>query len=201
MWELLWPSRCAGCERTGLGPLCPTCADVTPRPLARPVEGVTEGVSLGRYDGPLGAAVRRAKFGPDRGIARLLGMVLAREAAALGPVSCVVPAPSTAWSRLRRGFATAAVLAAPVARALDAPCAHVLWLSPGPRQSASRRAERRRNLTGRLRASGGVSGHVLLIDDVLTTGATAAACARELLGAGARTVRLLTVCTTDVQIP
>ncbi|MBW2256859.1 MAG: hypothetical protein JRI25_20005, partial [Deltaproteobacteria bacterium] len=68
MLELLLPSTCVGCEATGFGRLCPTCRDVQLQLLAPP-ESVARAWALGAYHGPLGRALRRAKFTPDRGMA------------------------------------------------------------------------------------------------------------------------------------
>ena len=65
-----------------------------------------------------------------------------------------------------------------------------------PPQAGRSAAERRRNVEGAfaVRGRGGVAGRVVtVVDDVVTTGATARACARALVSAGAAEVRLLTV--------
>jgi predicted amidophosphoribosyltransferase len=83
-----------------------------------------------------------------------------------------------------------------VGRALARPV-RARWLGrarPTRPQSELAADERRRNVRGAFRAAPAVDGrHVLVIDDVLTTGATAAECARALRAAGARIVGVLTV--------
>ena len=66
----------------------------------------------------------------------------------------------------------------------------------GRRQSEMSRRERRVNLRGRYRALREVKGHVLLVDDVVTTGATMMHCARELMGGATRRVTGVTVCVS-----
>jgi len=180
--------------------MCPTCRGDGIRPLDPPLEGIAGGWCLGPYAGPLGAAVRRAKFGPDRSAARTLGRLLAGSLDPLPPVRAVVPAPSARATRVRRGFAMAALLAIPVARRLHLPVVHALHVRDGPRQAASTRRGRLANLVGRVTATRDMDGEILLVDDVVTTGSTARTCARELLGAGARCVWLLTICQTGVQV-
>jgi predicted amidophosphoribosyltransferase len=195
--ELLWPSECAGCGALGLGRICPDC---TPPGLHRVRLGIPELAGclvLASYETGVGTAVARAKARADRSlmsalarpfVSRLVDWV--QEA---GP-SCVIPAPSTRWSLLRRGFSGAAVLARQVGAAAEVPVRPVLVRRGGARQSSLGLAERATNLRGRVRCDVPLQGRVLLIDDVVTTGATAQACARELLGAGAREVWLAALC-------
>lgn len=198
MLELLWPTVCRACGIRGRGRLCAACRPRELLPLPDPTRGIREARALAGYHAPLGAALRHAKFRPDRSLTRLLGRLLAEVAAGadLPPFDAVVPAPSAWTSRLRRGFCTATLLAAPVARTVGAPLAPALVLKRGPRQSSLDRRGRVRNLAGRLRSRRPVAGRVLLVDDVTTTGATAGACARELLGSGAAEIWLLVLCAT-----
>lgn len=196
MIELLWPSSCAGCDRTGAGRLCGACRRAE---LFRPevdVESAAGVLALAPYGGPVGRALRRAKLGADRDLLVALARLLAASAEGLA-VDAVVPAPSSWRSRWARGFATGAVLAEGVARRLHRPLLHALSVRPGPRQARLDRRRRRENLVGRLRARREVQGHVLLVDDVLTTGSTATVASRELLCAGARCVSVLALCAAE----
>jgi predicted amidophosphoribosyltransferase len=84
------------------------------------------------------------------------------------------------------------VLADPIARGTGVPLLHALALRPGPRQAGLGAGARDANARRRVHlAVGAVPPRVLLVDDVVTTGATAAACATELLGGGAREVWLV----------
>jgi predicted amidophosphoribosyltransferase len=153
--------------------------------------------TLTSYDAPLARVVKQAKYGSDRALMVQLGQVFAsRLAPAIksGPFSAIVPAPSPWTRRVQRGFSPAAVLAKAVARQAQLPLIHALSVTPGPMQASLDARRRRTALAGRLRAVDKVSGIVLLVDDIATTGATLDACCRELLGSGATAVWAATVC-------
>ena len=124
----------------------------------------------------------------------------------LEAVDLVVPVPLHPWRRVRRGFNQAER----IARHLGAPVAHALsrphWTSS---QAGLQAAARGRNVRGaftmapRLTTRGRRAlraqlsqARVLLVDDVVTTGATLSACARILREAGAREVRAATIART-----
>jgi ComF family protein len=125
-------------------------------------------------------------------VGRALGGAMAT-CAPLG-VDTVTWVPLARRRKAMRGFDQAGVLAAVVGRELGVPARRLLRrrLSSGPqakRDAEARRAAMRGAFAVRDRAA--VSGHVLLVDDVLTTGATAAACAEVLLERGAAEVSLV----------
>ncbi|HEY1854388.1 MAG TPA: phosphoribosyltransferase family protein [Solirubrobacterales bacterium] len=105
-----------------------------------------------------------------------------------GTVVAVPPAPL----RLRwRGFDPAGELAAALAERIEAPLGRCLGRGSGRRQLGRRRAERLGS-PPRIAATGAAPASVLLVDDVLTTGATLSACARALREAGASRVVAVT---------
>jgi len=197
MIEALWPSRCAGCGRLHDGRLCRDCIPLGVHRVPLQECAIRGAFTLTGYDASMGHALRTAKFRPDRDLAWKVGRHFGVEMAhALrgGRFSAIVPAPSPWQRRLKRGFSLPAILAAELSRATRVPVVHALRARAGPRQATLDVHARRHNLRGRIRSRVSISGTVLLVDDVVTTGATADACARELLGDGTRAVWLLTVC-------
>ncbi len=213
MFSRLWPEACLSCEGP-LGPLCPLCSPNGYERIDVSIEGVQSVWALSRYDEGLGHLVRAAKYRPDRRLAWRLAELMASQCHLLDAPDVVVPAPSTAWTRFKRGFSLAAIAAAGVGRAIDVPVANALSCRGGSRQAELGPRARRRNMIGRISLTQSVSPRVWVVDDVLTTGATAAACARELLQGGAAHVDVLVACVagqgecqpigdsqTGVQIP
>jgi len=103
----------------------------------------------------------------------------------------IVPVPPAPSRLRRRGFDPAGELAAALAERLDSPLEPCLARRGGRRQVGRRRAERL-GQPPRIHATGPAPRSVLLIDDVLTTGATMSACAQALRAAGAARVVAVT---------
>ncbi len=219
--DLLFPPPCAGCGARGAWfcarceatlawmrpPVCERCGDALagdPNGAAycdaccRTPPAFAVARSLAAYDGSLRQAIHALKYRQQRAVAEPLGALLARAVpweVAVG-VTAVVPVPLHPARQTTRGFNQSALLARPVARALDVPM--VPHAIRRVRQEASQAglgtAARRRNvLTAFEPDSVSVAGRVLLIDDVFSTGATADACARALLARGAASVGVLTL--------
>jgi ComF family protein len=156
---------------------------------------------LGAYEEPLDRLVRALKYEAATRLAPWLGRALAEQAARLGwrpDVAC--PVPLHPARRRHRGYNQAALLARELATALDVPCLQLLARRrPTLPQARLSRAARAANVAGAFLAEPArTAGRcVLLVDDVLTTGATAAACAAALRRAGARRVRVAVVARAD----
>jgi len=103
-------------------------------------------------------------------------------------IDVVTWVPTTGVRRRRRGFDQGRVLAVAVARRLVVPCRCLLRRRRGPPQTGRNRAQRLDGPELEVLAGLGAPGHVLLVDDVVTTGATLAAAANRLKEVGARRV-------------
>lgn len=210
MFELFaaWGQGCAACSRMietsrpGLeGQLCLRCRQGLPAGLVRvdrPLVFVDEAWALGPYTGLLGGLVRSAKYGEREHLLAALGVELAEHVARSNLVvergfDGVVCVPSTLGRRLSRGFDAVALLARALPGVIQAPMRQVLVRHEGARQAGQSHAERRANVLGMYTARQRVSGAWLLVDDVLTTGTTASACALALVEAGASSVTVLVI--------
>ena len=206
MLDLLLPQRCVVCGG-GDRQFCSGCRDELPMlepplcercgaPTAWPVERCRE--CAGRR---LAFATARAAVGYDQAARRLVhawkerGLRrLAVETAELvaerlptPEVDALTFVPADRSRRLKRGHNPAERLARELADAWELPCLALLERTRGGRQRGSSAAERR-TVRGAFRPTGASPGRVAVIDDVYTTGATAAAAATALRKAGARHV-------------
>jgi len=114
-------------------------------------------------------------------------------AGALGEVTWV---PTSNARRRQRGFDQAELLARAVARELDRPCRSRLVRAPGPAQTGRSRTERLRGPTFSIVGGHGDPSAVLVVDDVLTTGATVSAAASTLRSAGVDRIDVAVAATT-----
>lgn len=202
--DLLLPTPCAACgglrkstqTTPGTWTLCGACQQSLPTTLARldPTPSLFRaGFWWDEYDSPTGAALRRGKYRPDHSTLRALSQALGRAASrALPAVDWVVPVPQTPQAWLKRGFSPAHVLASGVGESLGCPVRLALGRGWGQAQAGRSASERQQNVQGAFSPRVALQGQrVLLVDDTVTSGATASACAQELLNAGAAHVVLL----------
>lgn len=154
-----------------------------------------------RYQPPLDRVIRGLKGGRLQPLGERLGVRLWRLRGwdIQRPVDGVVPVPSTWWQSLLRGFNPAEEIARPIAATLGVPLLRL-------RQPLFRRPQKALDRAGRLRhlqrdvglgeRSRLTGRSLLLVDDVVTTGATLQSLTRTLLRAGARHVQALAACRT-----
>jgi len=198
---------CAGCwDRVVLhpGPLCPVCGNpevvsddvcLACRTDPPPWQAAA---SLGPYESTLRDLLLLFKTGGRDELARPFAELLAHGVRARGwkrPDS-VVSVPMTWYRRLRRGYDQAELLGRAIAHELGAPFVRALRRRGRGVQVGRTRTERLRLSAAAFPVRRHVTGRVLLIDDVLTTGATAASCARALAHAGASEIFVLTIART-----
>lgn len=173
------------------GTQCAACLAAPPRFIAR---------SALAYEGPAREVVLRLKHGDRPHLAADMTGHLRRAAGELPDDALIVPVPLHRWRLWKRGYNQAAELAKALAAATGKPL--LVDALVRRRATASSQglnpSQRRRNLAGaigvREAARPLIAGRcIVLVDDVLTTGATADACARHLLRARAASVRLLTL--------
>jgi ComF family protein len=193
--------RCGRCAMP-LGPHARVdrgCSECRGEPL-----GFDRAIVLGGYDGPLREACLAIKAEPEVWKATWLADLLwSRQGAALraeGPAA--VAAVPLHWRRAwRRGYNQSDLIARRLARALGVPHLHPLRrVRPTPKLAGLSRAARREALKQAFAAqpaSPPAGACVLLVDDILTTGATAGAAARALKGAGAVRVVLATIARAE----
>ncbi|MEO8198325.1 MAG: ComF family protein [Thermoanaerobaculia bacterium] len=215
---------CGACHRrlVRLDPLasCRTCA----RPLAPALPGPALqrcGVCLAdppaferltplwRYETPLKEVVHALKFGRldylGAHFARALGQEFARRRseAEWRPPDLVVPVPLPWPRRLARGFNQTELVAGPLARELGRPCPRALVRRFfAPRQTGQGRGGRSRAAHFEVRDPAAVKGRsILLVDDVLTTGATVRGASAALRRAGAGAIEVAVVGWTPLDGP
>jgi len=181
------------CGAQGAAPCAGCAAELRPAPALPAPPGLDSCAALLSYAGAGRELVARLKYRNARGSVPFL----ARGMAALAPagVEVVTWAPTTPARLRRRGFDQARLLARAVARELGVPRQPLLARRPGPAQTGRDAAGRHSGpgFAGR-RAIGG--RRVLLVDDVVTTGATVAAASRALKDAGAGHVHAVAAART-----
>jgi ComF family protein len=211
--DLAFPASCSGCGLEG-APLCGSCLPSLDArlhapggtPIGLPAELPAPLLQLewcAPFAGPVRAALHDLKYAGERRLAEPLGAAVARRWGRVGiGAQVVVPVPVHAGRERQRGYDQAALIAAAAAAQLGMPLARALERG---RETAAQfelgRDERAANVAGAFRprtserqAVSAISGRwVLLVDDVVTTGATLAASATALEQAGARAVSAITV--------
>lgn len=202
MLDLIFPPHCLLCsaslENSQAPQLCLSCRQKI-KPIASPLctpSGLL--YTVGVYSNGLAKLIQRLKFAKELSITATLAQLMAgieglQNRAPL--YDRVIAVPLHRRTLARRGFNQALLLAKYIAKELALPCdGHGLTKTRRtPQQTELSRVERQKNLIGTFRTRRSYLGEsCLLIDDVYTTGTTAAVCAETLLKAGALKVDVLT---------
>jgi ComF family protein len=141
------------------------------------------------------------KYNGVRPLAGTFGKFLARALPRETSFDVIVPMPLHWFKQWQRGFNQSEDLAREIGKKWNVPVRNVIRRKKATRpQAGLTNAKRRLNMSGAFRVPRGRSlagMRVLLVDDVVTTGATASACARVLKRAGAAHVALLALARTD----
>lgn len=145
-----------------------------------------------RYEWPLAQLESRFKFGGDLAAGRTLSLLWSASQAPHDLPDAIVPVPLHRARLRRRGYNQALELAKPLAKHLGVSllCEALRRIRATNAQTELTAVQRRRNVRGAFVASldGKTPEHVAVLDDVFTTGATLAECARVLKRAGVRRV-------------
>jgi ComF family protein len=165
------------------------------------LNGFDQVYSFGAYEGVLRKLIHVFKFEGVRTLQRPLGSLLARALPRESSFDAIVPMPLHWRRRWQRGFNQSELLAREIGRKWGVPVfALVRRKRATAPQAGLTSAQRRKNVQGAFEVRKGqrLKGiRILLIDDVLTTGATASACARALKRAGAAQVTFLALARRD----
>jgi ComF family protein len=192
---LVAPPRCAVCAREcGLQQhLCERCESglrgLAPR--STPVPGLDHAWSAAPYEGVARGLVVALKFQARLRLARRAAGVIAARAPVDLLQGVIVPVPPAPARRRKRGFDAAEEIAAALGLETGLPLGPCLGRSQGRRQVGRPRAERLAS-PPRVRLARPPPASVVLVDDVVTTGATLGACARALRAGGCGRVVALT---------
>lgn len=222
--NLIYPSSCPRCSKTtdnfpyapictgcweGImrydGPLCRVCsaplvseyASVCGECLKKPPP-FSKAIIFGLYKDTLKEAINQFKFLGIKRLGRPLAGLLS--SVSVPEADCIIPVPMEKSGLLKRGFNQTLLLSMEVSKTCGMPVEREMLYkkrktSP---QVGLPREERLSNLKGAFGVKGNLKGkNVILLDDVMTTGATVSECSKELIRAGAEGVTVLVLARAE----
>lgn len=199
LWDWIAPRRCVGCDAVSRDAFCAACG--APEPIEPDLSA--DGVpihALGSYQGPLAAAIRRLKYTPCPALARPLGAALAAVLlrAEPEPDTVLVPVPLHPRRLAERGFNQSALVAAALAEHAGLRSRPQLLgrVRETAQQAELDRRARATNVSDAFTLRAPAPPSAILIDDVVTTGATVSACVRVLTTRGTRVIAILALART-----
>ena len=202
--DMIFPyiPRCVVCgvEKRVDAYLCPDCAaELELRRADASVAGAYPAYSAYEYSGLAAKLVQRYKYGGDKWLCAFMADAII-ESVDMSEVDAVCHVPLHDRRRKSRGFDQASELAQSIAAQTGKPYISALRrVRNTPTQTKLNAQQRQQNMRGAFEIFQPVSGRVLLIDDVLTTGATAAECAAALVAAGAKAVTVATFARAEME--
>ena len=207
--SLLFPARCLLCDTIipAEESVCRDCtAKIPEKPFSRKFAlpgGGAEGFQVFSplsYEGGYKKTIYRFKFRGQKGLAKPMGRLMAELADHMEiPFDAVTWAPMTDKKRRERGYDQSELLARAAAKELNLPCLPLLKkVRENKTQHELSARQRWLNVKNAYRAEKAAEGKtLLLIDDIVTTGATVSECAKTLYAAGAKAV--VGLCAADAQ--
>jgi predicted amidophosphoribosyltransferase len=209
-WAVLSPISCAGCDADDRA-LCPACRAALALDLQRgALADGTPVFSALRYSGPARRTILAFKEQGRTDVARALARPLrqalaaalehraAEHAAGPGTAVRLTTVPGTRAAFRRRGYDPVALL---VARAGGHPVRLLRQIRAHETQKALGQTERSRNLIGSLAARRPGQGSIVVVDDIMTTGATLTEAVRAIRAAGGRVDAAVTLAFTERILP
>ncbi|MFT4580616.1 MAG: ComF family protein [Gammaproteobacteria bacterium] len=182
--------------------ICSGCESDLPwrtTPWNRHLPYIDEVAACFNFGYPIRQLIHQVKFGRDIACAELLGRLAAAQLFERSDVpndAVIFPVPQSRFRMMRRGFNHAVEIALPLARRFSLPVdvVSVYKLKSGPAQSTLNAADRRKNIQDSFAFRERLSIHTaVIVDDVITTGATVSAMAQSLRLAGAKRVVVWTI--------
>lgn len=204
--DLFFPPRCAICGKVGVHGVCAACGEELPycRTPLHERAGIGACIAPLRYEGAVREALLAYKFHGGQSRCEGFGSLLAQSAAEQlsGQFDLVTYVPVSEKRKAERGYDQAYLLARETCRYWETEPVTLLQKKThtAAQSSLSSREERRANVLGVYEAVNAEKikdARILLIDDILTTGATLAECVRVLKEAGAESVLCATLAAAD----
>lgn len=192
--DVFHPPSCAACGYLGAEPFCGTCREALLPAEPFTLAGAKKAAALYAFGGPIADAVRHLKYHDRPDLGRPLGRALRDALTAYAPFDLVIAMPPSRARLVARGYDHARELVRGMRLKPDIDA--LRRVTEPPAQVGLDKAQRAANLAGAFAADAArVRGrHVLLVDDVITTGATAEAAIAAL--AEAASVQVLALART-----
>ncbi|MFH1665383.1 MAG: ComF family protein [Candidatus Omnitrophota bacterium] len=209
--NILFSSDCPACggpRGTSISVICPACEHTIASGKAPPPacsEHISLILSCRYYTGVVRNTIKQFKYGRKQRMARAFEDIIrltSRSDNRFGALAdLIIPVPIHWRKRHARGFNQAEVIAKTLSGTIAVPVSanNLIKIKNTPPQITRTKPERMRNLTGSFavrQPSSGKNKTILLVDDVMTTGATLDTCAAELLSSGAKEIYAFTLART-----